>query len=205
MGKMDTLIQLLRATNPVFRIGAAQIIATCAQNNPKCQAAELQLGALAFTTHMAVHDPDPVARLKALLAVSCLARSSSCAEGERAFIDQGDGMLVLANGLQNGQPRFQAKCAYLVLFFLTDDHLFRDTETQGRHTELAIAANVPQLAGALIESPDVNVRLGCLQLLTKLGAPADDKLTQHMTSRLAVCSNDEDLQDEKDLLQALLN
>jgi hsp70-interacting protein len=201
MGKMDTLIELLRSTNPIFRVGAAAIIGTCAQNNPKCQAAELQLGALAYTTHMAVYDQDPTARLKALLAVSCLSRN--CVEGERAFVDQGDGLLVLANGLVNGAPRFQAKCAYLILFFLTEDSLLRDEATQSRHAELAIAANVPHLAGQLIESEDVNVRLGCLELLTRLGAPADEELMGRMNARLAVCAQDEDLQDERELLEAL--
>merc|ERR1711959_737982 len=64
MGCMGQVVEMLRSANPAFRSGAAQLIATVAQNNPKCQAALLQLGALAYTTHIAVHDTDASSRLK---------------------------------------------------------------------------------------------------------------------------------------------
>merc|ERR1711881_786525 len=104
-----------------------------------CQAGLSQLGALAYTTHIAVHDKDATARLKALLAVSCLTRNYG--PGERAFIDQGDGLLVLLNGLSSENQRYAAKAVHLLLFFLSNDPLLRDSQTLARHFEIFNQAN----------------------------------------------------------------
>lgn len=207
MGSMDKLIEMLRSENPAFRVGASQIVSTCAQNNPKCQAALLQLGALAYTTHMSVHDQDRAVRLKALSAVSSLVRN--CRDGERAFVDQGDGLLALVNGLSSTEHRFVAKCVHLLMFFLTDDASLRDADTLARHREIVKSAGVTQATAGLIGHDDVNVRLGCLGLLQKLEGVLESEIKQAVQVRLdQLCSETEeekaDNEDEIDMLQALL-
>lgn len=202
MGKIEPLVEMLRSDLSLFRSGAAQVIAVCAQNNPYCQAALLQLGALAYVTHMAVNDPDPATRLKATLAVSCLVRN--CREAERAFVDCGDGLLVLTNGLRQPQPRYTAKCLYLLVFLLSPNPELRDQATLDRHVTITREAGAAGLAAGLLGYEDTNNRLGSAQLLGLLGE-LDPEVMQQVEARLLVAqAAGEELQDELELLQALV-
>eukprot|EP00658_Telonema_sp_P-2_P066661 TRINITY_DN5562_c0_g1_i2.p1 TRINITY_DN5562_c0_g1~~TRINITY_DN5562_c0_g1_i2.p1 ORF type:complete len:306 (-),score=95.25 TRINITY_DN5562_c0_g1_i2:299-1216(-) len=207
MGAMAPLIDLLRNPDPRLRAGAAQIVGTCAQNNPKCQEAELELGALAYTTHMCVHDKDAHSRLKALGAVSSLVRN--CQQGERDFVDNGDGLLVLVNGLAaEDQPRFVAKCIHLLVFFLTDDPDLRNTDTLERHRQILGAAGTQMMALGFVGNEDINVRLGCLELLKRL--PADGGARECVEQRLELVQSGElgsveENQDEIEGLQAIIS
>jgi len=181
MGSMHTVIAMLRSGKPIFRVGASQIVATVAQNNPKCQESLLKLGALAYTTHMSVHDADPTVQLKALSAVSCLVRN--CQLGERDFVDNGDGLLALANGLQSDQARFVAKCVHMLSFFLTEDEGMRDVQTLSRHRKILIDSGAAGLGEPLIGHEEINVRLGSLEMLSKLG-DVSEELKQKCATRL---------------------
>lgn len=207
MGSMDAVIEMLRSEHAYIRIGAAQIVATCAQNNPKCQAALLQLGALAYTTHMTMHDSSAGVRLKALSAVSSLIRN--CKDGERDFVEQGDGLLVLARGLASTEHRFVAKCVHLLSFLLTEDPMLREADALTKHQQILVAAHATEAAGCLIGHDDVNVRLGCLELLGKLGELGDvrAKLESRFKELESLGAPGEDLdenQDEIDALQTIL-
>lgn len=57
IGKLEVLIEMLRDANPLYRACAAGVIATASQNNPKVQQVAIELGALAFSAHLMVHDP----------------------------------------------------------------------------------------------------------------------------------------------------
>jgi hsp70-interacting protein len=204
MGSMDALIEMLRASDPAYRAGAAQIISTCAQNNPKVQEALLHRGALAYATHMSVHDTEPSVRLKALGAVSSMVRGFP--DGERAFVDQGDGLLVLTNGLTSDQPRFIAKCVHLLVFFLQEDSSLRDDKVLERHREVLNTVGTAELADGLMTHEDINVRLGSLQLLTKF--VHDDERLGRMRARLEALESGskeakEDNQDEICLLRKM--
>jgi len=201
MGCMNQMVEMLRSKHPFFRRWAAQIVATVAQNNPQCQAGLLQLGALAYTTHICVHDHDPGARLKALLAVSCLIRN--CKDGERAFVDQGDGILVLANGLKSTESRLAAKAVHLLLFLLTEDTMLRDEHTLAQHHRIFTEANGQGLVEALISNEDVNARHGALQLLGRLGALSAEAIKK-LEARLDELTKEQGEQDEIDMIKGLI-
>merc|ERR1711977_323325 len=201
MGSMAKMVELLRSPHPAFRIGAAQIIAAVAQNNPQCQAGLLQLGALAYATHISVHDTDPTARLKALLAVSCLIRN--CQQGERAFVDQGDGILVLLNGLTATQPRFVAKSVHLLSFLLSEDAILRDGTTLTRHIHIFRTGGGEALVEGLIGHEDINARHGALELLQKVHLSPRPELRAKLEARTEELNQEEDA-DEINTIQGIL-
>ena len=92
------MIRLLDAELPVMRLGAAWIMGTLVQNNPKSQAAVLAARGGGVVVPMLVEraraDAEAQVRQKALMALSGLARN--CEAGQAAFLAS-EGVELLAS------------------------------------------------------------------------------------------------------------
>ena len=88
-GALETLLRLLDDDIATMRLGAAWLLGTLTQNNPKAQAAVLGASAEIVVKLMALTlgDPETEVQRKALLAVSSLARNSEA--GQVAFLAAG--------------------------------------------------------------------------------------------------------------------
>ncbi|DBA89950.1 TPA: hypothetical protein ACH3X2_004438 [Trebouxia sp. C0005] len=73
IGGLPTLLSLLQGSHASIRWRAAEVVATCVQNNPPVQQWFMEGGAMPKLLHL-LHDEDASCRTKALLALSCLIR-----------------------------------------------------------------------------------------------------------------------------------
>ncbi|DBB04979.1 TPA: hypothetical protein ACH3X3_010256 [Trebouxia sp. C0006] len=73
IGGLPTLLSLLQDSHASIRWRAAEVVATCVQNNPRVQQWFMEGGAMPKLLHL-LHDEDASCRTKALLALSCLIR-----------------------------------------------------------------------------------------------------------------------------------
>lgn len=164
-GNLVRMIQMLRDENSVIRCHAAEIIATCSQNNPKVQAVAIELGALAYVTHLFVHDEDLNVKVKALLAISCLVRNFT--PGESNFAS-GDGVFVACHGARQSDARIRTKSIFLLNYLLTQDtHLREDAVIDvyvAKMQEIAISQQLVSLIG----DEHVDLAEGVLQVILKL-------------------------------------
>ncbi len=71
VGGLPPLLALMASPHAALRAGAAEVLATAVQNNPKAQERALAGGALAPVMELARSDSDATARLKGFLALGC--------------------------------------------------------------------------------------------------------------------------------------
>jgi len=76
IGGLQTLLHVMEGGVPSLQWRAAEVIATCAQNNPEVQASFFNGGVMPPVWSL-LDSPDEMCCLKGLLAVSCLVRGSS--------------------------------------------------------------------------------------------------------------------------------
>lgn len=216
IGKLAVLIEMLRDANPVFKAHAAEIIATAAQNNPKVQEVAIQGGALAYATHVFVHDDDATVRVKALLCISCLIRNYPPGEMQLA---EGDGIYVLCRGITDADPRVAIKSIHLLGYLLTRDPALRVDQV------IAVYGHKVQETGIcnkLVEmmseggAGSIDLAEGVLQLLVRIANIAGPRsvileagVRERAAERVAVLKGLEDpeeiegAQTQVDLLELL--
>jgi hsp70-interacting protein len=107
-------LELLDSPHPSLRWRAAEVAATCAQNNPDVQKAFLEGGALLRLLPL-LHDADSTVQTKALLAISCLVRGYPPALIQ---LRQQDGPQLLIRLLAQPEPRLQRKCLQVLQYML---------------------------------------------------------------------------------------
>lgn len=117
LGGLQTLLQLLGSQHAGLRWRAAEVVATCVQNNLPVQQWFLEGGAMPPLV-AAMSDADPVVRAKALLALSSITRHFPPAL-ELFRLDAGLPRLVKAVG--DTDARVQRKAAGL-LTYLCEQH-----------------------------------------------------------------------------------
>lgn len=114
VGGLSALLGLLDAQHATLRWRAAEVIATCAQNNPHVQLAFVEDGVLPRLLPL-LGDDHPAVRAKGLLALSCSVRG--CPEALDWLRAQG-GVGRLAQLLGQPEPRQQRKCLQLLTYVL---------------------------------------------------------------------------------------
>jgi len=164
-GNLARIIQLLRNERADIRAHAAEIIATCSQNNPKVQTVAIEAGALAYCAHLFVHDADVNVKVKALLAVSCLIRNFS--PGESVFA-QGDGPYVVCRGAQDEDRRVRTKAIFLLNYMLTQDISLREEAVVDIYAAKMMETGIAGYLVGQIGCGDVDIMEGVLQVLLKL-------------------------------------
>ncbi|KAI3424718.1 hypothetical protein D9Q98_008107 [Chlorella vulgaris] len=157
IGGLTTLLELLDSPHPSLRWRAAEVAATCAQNNPDVQKAFLEGGALLRLLPL-LHDADSTVQTKALLAISCLVRGYPPALIQ---LRQQDGPQLLIRLLAQPEPRLQRKCLQVLQYMLRVVPLDRLPACE--------AGLVPALSSAL-ESEDSGVREAALAAAQQLAA-----------------------------------
>lgn len=139
VGGLPPLLSTIRGSpHAVLRALAAEIVATCVQNNPKAQQQFLEASALDAVLQCARDDVDPTARLKGLFAVSALVRE--CPPAQAAF-RLGDGFGVLKRAMcDDGEPKIQRRAFALARHLATSHEQHLDTMVQLGYIRAGAAA-----------------------------------------------------------------
>lgn len=116
IGGLQTLLTLLQGgTSPSLQWRAAEIIATCVQNNPSVQEIFLRDGCMSAIWPLLDHD-NVTCQIKALLAMSCMIRG--CPAALQWFREQ-RGISKTVDLLSNTEDiRIQRKCLHILEYAL---------------------------------------------------------------------------------------
>ncbi|EQC32172.1 hypothetical protein SDRG_10366 [Saprolegnia diclina VS20] len=117
IGGLPSLLSLFQNPRPTTRALAAEVFATCAQNNPPVQKAGLDASIIEALCKMVTEDKDADCRSKALLGISCMVRSLD-KTSERWFVVQCDGLGVLTRCLDTGDIRLQRRSLFLLRYLV---------------------------------------------------------------------------------------
>ncbi|KAL3161427.1 hypothetical protein ABBQ32_010316 [Trebouxia sp. C0010 RCD-2024] len=110
IGGLPTLLSLLQAPQASIRWRAAEVVATCVQNNPPVQQWFMEGGAMPKLLHL-LHDEDASCRIKALLALSCLIRLNPLA---LEVFRQKRGVIQLVDAARDSEVKVQRKALHLL-------------------------------------------------------------------------------------------
>ena len=167
-GAVATLLQLLEADVPTFRLGAAWLLGTLVQNNPKAQ--DAVLGASADVVRrldaMARGDGEVEVRRKALLAISGLVRNSEA--GQAAFL-AAEGPSLLASLLSGGDAALQKRAMFLAAHLLGESPaLFTPSLGDTALGLVGLCSGLVGASGGDWDGEDLDLREQGLKLLVKL-------------------------------------
>lgn len=118
-GGLATLLQLLASEQPSLRLGAAWLLGTLVQNNPKAQEAVFGTGCLPTLLGLVRCDSVVDVRRKAFLAVSSLVRGYSPASD--SFIDSLSGFGVLCDTIAETDLQLQKRALFLAAHMLREE------------------------------------------------------------------------------------
>ena len=184
-GGLATLLRLLDDRNATMRLGAAWLLGTLTQNNPKAQAAVLGAGEDIVVKLMALtlDDPQVEVQRKALLAMSSLARNSEA--GQAAFLAAGGTTLpAKLLGSQAPDMPLQKRSLFLAAHLIGESPTqflspFSDTKLASLCCELIGASSSDELG-----SEDLDLREHALLLLLELSRAGAEQLQAECGERL---------------------
>lgn len=166
IGGLSTLLRVIDNGVPCLQWRAAEVIATCAQNNPEVQASFFRDGVMPKIWDL-LSSEDATCRLKALLAVSCLVRGSTDVQAWWSAHD-GVGKIVgmLTRDTENNKEnaRIERKCLQ-ILSYIADNPTVQDREqlvSQSAEIERA-------LVRVISSSNDHDVEMAAIELGKSLG------------------------------------
>ncbi|GAB4821321.1 hypothetical protein N2152v2_008367 [Parachlorella kessleri] len=159
IGGLPTLLDLLQSEHSSLRWRAAEVVATCVQNNPPVQQWFMEGGVLPLLLRL-LDDEDVSCQVKGLLALGCLIRGYHPAL--LAFRERG-GLGVLCSLLQQRQDqrRLSRKCFQLLAYMVRT--VPADRLPTARAGALAAAAHA-------LASSDNDLRQAALYLAQELAA-----------------------------------
>jgi len=177
-GALETLLRLLEDENATMRLGAAWLLGTLAQNNPKAQAAILTANAtmIAQLITLTLNDPEVEVQRKAMLALSALVRN--CEAGQAAFIAaSGPDLPAKLLGAETPDAALQKRSLLLA------SHLIGESPEQFlgpiRETQIASLC-CSRVIGASssddVESEDLDLREQALRLLLVLARASGEQV-----------------------------
>ncbi|OQR84448.1 hypothetical protein ACHHYP_13356 [Achlya hypogyna] len=117
IGGLPSLLALFENARPTTRALAAEVFATCAQNNPPVQKAGLDASVIEALCKMVTEDSDAECRSKALLGISCMVRSLD-KTSERWFVTKCNGLEVLQRTLDTGDVRLRRRSLFLLRYLV---------------------------------------------------------------------------------------
>jgi hsp70-interacting protein len=166
-GGLPMLLRLMApAAPPSLRARAAEVAATCCQNNPEVQAAFVEGGALPALWALAGEGGAGAAaaevRLKGLLALSCMVR------GDAAALDwfaAAGGAARLVELAARPEPRLQRKCLQVLAHVLG-----RAGGPAGARAAACAAAPLVSRLAELLGSSDADLRAAALEVAAALAA-----------------------------------
>lgn len=172
-GGLPTLVDLMHGPHASLRWRAAEVFATCVQNNPDLQASFLHSGAPEAIWQL-LDDQAPQCQVKGLLAVSCLVRGHAPA---LTWFRQKGGPAHLVEMARREDVRLQRKCLQVLTYSLRS--VPGDAVTLLEQTPLL--ANL----AILLASEDVQVRGAAVGLANHL---ATDAAAHPHVQQVRVCA-----------------
>lgn len=175
-GALATLLRLLGDGHATMRLGAAWLLGTLGQNNPKAQAAILAADAeiVGQLVTLTLSDPEVEVQRKAMLAVSALVRN--CEAGQAAFIAaSGPSLPARLLGAEAPDAALQKRSLLLA------SHLIGESPAQffAPISDSKIASLCSGLIGASsgdLDGEDLDLREQALRLLLVLSKQSADML-----------------------------
>ena len=162
IGGLSTLLHVIGGGVPGLQWRAAEVIATCAQNNPEVQASFFRDGVMPAIWGLLSSD-DATCRLKALLAVSCMLRGS--ADVRRWWsVQDGAGKVVELVAHDKENKRIVRKCLQIL------NYVAEDPTAQDREQMVAHGAEIEQiLVRTVSTAEDHDVEMAAIELGKSLG------------------------------------
>jgi hsp70-interacting protein len=121
IGGYDLIPALLNATDSAeIRALACDLIGTCAQNNPYCQETLLAARILPLVLQKLDKDTNDDVKVKALYAVSCLAREY---EPGQLKLAEGNGLDIIIKSFGSPIEKLQIKCCFLCSSICTNSEI----------------------------------------------------------------------------------
>ncbi|XP_014216564.1 hsp70-binding protein 1 isoform X2 [Copidosoma floridanum] len=124
IGGFSILGICLNSPHNGIRWKVANLIAELTQNNPVCQEKILEAGFMPILLGMIDSDPSETAKVKALYAISCIARGPPIALKYMAI---NDGFSVLIRAMQSQVEKLQIKAAFLLSSLCRKDDVVKLT------------------------------------------------------------------------------
>ena len=166
IGGLQTLLQVLDSGVPSLQWRAAEVIATCAQNNPEVQTSFFSGGVMDPIWRL-MDSEDDVCVVKALLAVSCLIRGSS--QVHSYFTENhGASRLIDMVHKRGGDDRILRKCLQILRYCIEESAIDRaEVVESGEAFTSALAAILGD------DTKDSDVHQVALDVSKALGAEAE--------------------------------
>ncbi|KAK6634090.1 hypothetical protein RUM44_004698 [Polyplax serrata] len=136
IGGFCILRPCLESMHSSLRWRGAELIAELCQNNPYCQNKVLEIQLMPCLLQMIDSDTEDTVRIKALYAVSCLARDNK--EGLEEFVNC-DGFSVLLRALQTDIQKLNTKAAFLLTSLCQGNSQIQDNLVNMGYIELLIS------------------------------------------------------------------
>ncbi|XP_011870979.1 PREDICTED: hsp70-binding protein 1 [Vollenhovia emeryi] len=157
IGGFSILQPCLNSSHSNIRWRIADIIAELAQNNPFCQDKLLEAGVFPVLLSMIDTDPSEQARIKALYAVSCIARGNPAS---LKYMDRNDGYSVLLRAMQSPVEKLQIKSAFLLSSLCSKDNS-NNVNKQVKYTlvKMGFVEQAAGLLGRMNLQPEVREQL----------------------------------------------
>lgn len=152
IGGLSMLLELLESPHPRLRWRAAEVVATCVQNNPSVQKS-FKAGGVLPPLMALLTDEDMTCQQKAVLAISGLIRNFP--EGENEFMEAG-GMRSLLDALRSKNLKLQWRALFLFRYLLSKS---------AAHRKAFREAGVVPLFAELLTSSDINARESALHVM----------------------------------------
>lgn len=169
IGGLSTLLHVLDSGIPSLQWRAAEVIATCAQNNPEVQNSFFHGGAMDPIWAL-LDSEDDTCQLKALLGVSCLIRGSSQLHG---YFSEHSGVSKMTQIIENRMckppspytltDRIVRKCLQIIQYAVDNSSVDKDQASRCSNMEHILS----HIIGDKNENNDVT--LAALELVKTLG------------------------------------
>lgn len=157
IGGLGTLLDLMASPYPSLRWRAAEVVATCVQNNADVQEHFMQGGVLPPLLAL-LQDDDALCRTKALLAMSCMLRGYGPAQ---LWLREHDFIVKLCSLLSSADsdPRPKRKCLRIVEYWM---------RTLPQDARAVMEGGIASSLAQLVLDEDNDVREGALAVTLEL-------------------------------------
>ena len=161
IGGLSTLVGVIQGGCSSLQWRAAEIIGTCAQNNPQVQLSFLQGGAMAPLMEL-LDSEDELCRLKGLFAISCMIRG--CSQAHDWFTER-HGMTKMIGMIDDNvnNARIVRKCLQIMDYAYKNSK--KDQDELLQHAEHLVSV----LTRIVNEEDDQDVRVMALELCKSMG------------------------------------
>jgi len=174
LGGFQVVIDLLKHDSSDLRQQAAWVLATCVQNNTKCQKQLLELDGIKILLNMLQTDPNAEVRNKVLLAISGFLKHNpvGCSEFFKL-----NGLTILANSFSHNNSAYSKKLVFLLNNLLIE---------MPKLKLLLLDPSVIKSILVLLQSEDLDLLEKTLHLLQSINDGLENKGVLQQTTKEAL-------------------